>query len=115
MEDILRAKTVVELKALCKELGLRGYSNLNEDDLIEKIIDSGKYSIESDEVEETEESDEVEETTIRKFKKLVKNPLNIGGFKVGKDEYTFSVDTLELSERALKKLNNSIGTLIEEI
>lgn len=50
VED-LKQKTVEELKALCKDLGLRNYSDLTEDALIEKLLASGKIENNSEEQE----------------------------------------------------------------
>lgn len=37
-EESLRTLTVVELKAMCKEKGISGYSKLKEDELIELLL-----------------------------------------------------------------------------
>jgi primosomal protein N' len=36
--ESLKEKNVQELKDICKDLGIRGYSKLTEDELIEKIL-----------------------------------------------------------------------------
>ena len=40
--ELLKDKTVTELKAMCKELGITGYSRLNEAELVAVILDSVK-------------------------------------------------------------------------
>lgn len=62
--ETLKAKTVEELKAMCKDLGLRGYSDLNEDDLIEKLLSSGKLE-KLNEIKENEENESEEEAKLK--------------------------------------------------
>lgn len=86
----LKAKTVEELKALCKELGLRGYSQLNEEELIEKLLNSGKLEEEQPQ-EEAKEVDTKEEDLIhfhakRKVVSIIKYEV-LGKFTLTKSEY----------------------------
>lgn len=89
----LKAKTVEELKALCKNLGLRGYSQLNEEELIEKLLNSGKLEEEVEEVEEVEQPQEKakEEDLIhfhakRRVVSIIKHEV-LGKFTLTKAEY----------------------------
>tara|TARA_R110000737_G_scaffold8063_3_gene23614 strand:+ start:2800 stop:3123 length:324 start_codon:yes stop_codon:yes gene_type:complete len=107
MYETLKALTVEELRAKCKDLGLRNYSDLNENELINKIIDSGKFKG----IEDKLESIEFERT----FKRLIPNPLTIGEIIVSKDEKTFSINENDFSEITIQRLNHSIGTIIEEV
>tara|TARA_R110000823_G_scaffold238304_1_gene363657 strand:- start:3581 stop:3904 length:324 start_codon:yes stop_codon:yes gene_type:complete len=107
MYETLKALTVEELKTECKDLGLRGYSRLNEEELISKILDSGKL--------EEEEINSGNESTIRTFKRLIPNPLTIGEIVVSKDEKTFTINESDFNETTIKRLNHSIGKIIEEI
>ena len=138
MYETLKALTVEELRAKCKDLGLRNYSDLNEDDLIKKIMDSGKYDIEDendidnivdDDLDESlnydddldledDDSDEDELKkfgTFRTFKRLIPNHLTIGEIVVSKDEETFSINESDFSEMTIQRLNHSVGKIIEEI
>ena len=120
MYETLKALTVEELRAKCKDLGLRNYSDLNENELINKIIESGKFEedkliedklIEDKLIEDKLESIEFERT----FKRLIPNPLTIGEIIVSKDEKTFSINENDFSEITIQRLNHSIGTIIEEV
>lgn len=92
----LKAKTVEELKALCKDLGLRGYSQLNEEELIEKLLNSGKLEEEQPqetetetETEEQDNSDEEEKIHFnarRKVVSIIKHEV-LGKFTLTKAEY----------------------------
>ena len=104
MYEILKALTVEELRAKCKDLGLRNYSKLNEEELINKILESGKF-----------EDDDLDDDFIRTFKRLIPNPLTIGEISVSKDEETFSINESDFSKMTIQRLNHSIGKIIEEI
>ena len=97
-KEELKTLSVKDLKAKCKELGLQGYSKLNEDELIDLILGAA--------VVETEE--EIE-GSLAVFKKLIKGPFGFNG-------KTFKGSTFELTDEEAKnpKIENAIkGKLIE--
>tara|TARA_R110002153_G_scaffold232029_1_gene385238 strand:- start:36 stop:380 length:345 start_codon:yes stop_codon:yes gene_type:complete len=114
MYETLKALTVEELRTKCKDLGLRNYSGLNEDELLKKIIDSGK--LESTVLDDDSDDVKLESTVFeRTFKRLIPNPLTIGAINVPADVKIFVIDENHLDERTIQRLNNSIGKIIEEI
>ena len=118
MYETLKALTVEELRTKCKDLGLRNYSGLNEDELIKKIIDSGKleFSVIDDGLDDDSDDVKLESTEFeRTFKRLIPNPLTIGTINVPTDVKIFVIDENHLDERTIQRLNHSIGKIIEEI
>ena len=102
MTEELKKLTEEQLKEVCKKLGLRGYSKLNEDEIIAKIEDSEKVTS-IDEVMElltNEEQKETKEETIKLFanRTLASNKGNV----LGKFELTEK--ELESDKRILKAL-----------
>ena len=103
----LKAQTVEELKELCKEMGLRNYSDLKEDELIEKIIKA------EDEAAKKAEAAKTSKT----YKKLVKNPLSLGVITTPFGLADITVTKTELSQgKTAKKIAAAIKhKMIEEI
>lgn len=108
----LKQLSIKELKAKCKELGLQGYSRLNEDELIAMIIEaeSTKDTEDLDELldGEDEESETKDESSLVTFKKLIKGPFGFNG-------KTFKGSTFELTAKEADhpKIKNAIaGQLI---
>lgn len=79
--EVLKEKTVKDLKAICKDMGLSNYSKLKEDELIELILSN----------KETEEDSSKEEELIklhakRKVVSITKGVV-LGKFELTPAEY----------------------------
>ena len=125
----LEALSAKELKAICKDLGLQGYSRLSETELVQLILDQNSTD-ELDElldgtdetiIDETEDpigsnlDDEIEELGPEQtgsviFKKKIKGAFGFNG-------QTFQGSTFELSseEASHDKIKNAIKNGLIEI
>jgi len=80
--ETLKELTVEELKDMCKDLGLRGYSKLNEDDIIEKLLSSGKLEAK----EEIKETNDLNFEALRTIKTKSKGDVK-GKFTLTKEQF----------------------------
>jgi transcription termination factor Rho len=88
LREELKKLTVKELKEKCKELGIAGYSNKKEDELIDKILEKV-----------AEKTEEAKELTAQKkevtFIKLFKGNFAFGGKVYTGAEFTLNKEDAE--------------------